>query len=120
MGILDTVKDVAVLIQKADNIELVKQVLALQIQAQDLVEENRLLKSKLATREALAFRKNAYWLAEDGPFCSKCWDADAKLVRLHVRVDHVPRCPNCGGHAIDPDMPAPKPVRRRSAWIQPR
>jgi hypothetical protein len=119
MGILDTVKDVAILIQKADNIELVKQVMALQIQAQDLVEENRLLKAKLATREALTFRKNAYWLSDDGPFCSKCWDADAKLVRLHVRVKHVPTCPNCGRGAVDPDTPL-RPRGRSSTWLMPR
>ncbi len=31
MGILDTLKDVVTLVQKTDNIELVKQVLALQL-----------------------------------------------------------------------------------------
>jgi hypothetical protein len=33
MGIIDTVKDVDVLVQKTDNIDLVKHVLALQTQA---------------------------------------------------------------------------------------
>jgi regulator of replication initiation timing len=44
MGILDTAKDVITLVQKADNLELVKQVLALQTDIMKMMEENRGLK----------------------------------------------------------------------------
>ena len=75
MGILDTAKDVITLVQKADNLELVKQVLALQSDIMKMMDENRTLKDE-----------NYYWLpkedgTEDGPFCSACQDGDHKLVR---------------------------------------
>jgi hypothetical protein len=56
--ILETAKNVAVLIQKTDNLELLKQALALQTQVHELVDENRLLKARLATREDIEFREN--------------------------------------------------------------
>jgi hypothetical protein len=94
MGILDTAKDVITLVQKADNLELVKQVLALQNDIMKMMEENRglrdevrTLKEQLHTKESLVFRNNAYWLpkddgTEEGPFCSACHDGDHKLVRM--------------------------------------
>ena len=46
MGILDTAKDVITLVQKADNLELVKQVLALQSDIMKMMDENRTLKDE--------------------------------------------------------------------------
>lgn len=94
MGILDTAKDVITLVQKADNLELVKQVLALQNDIMKMMEENRTLKDEnrtlreeLQVKQTLVFRDNYYWLpnekgGEDGPFCSACQDGDHKLVRM--------------------------------------
>ena len=94
MGILDTAKDVITLVQKADNLELVKQVLALQADIMKMMDENRELKEhvrtleeKLHVKQNLIFRGNHYWLpkedgSEDGPFCSACQDGDHKLVRM--------------------------------------
>ena len=94
MGILDTAKDVITLVQKADNLELVKQVLALQSDIMKMMDENRVLKDenrtlqeRLHTKAALVFRSNHDWLpkedgTEDGPFCSACQDSDHKLVRM--------------------------------------
>lgn len=74
MGILDTAKDVITLVQKADNLELVKQVLALQSDIMKMMDENRSLKdenralqAQLHTKQNLIFRNNRYWLPkEDG------------------------------------------------------
>lgn len=64
MGILDTAKDVITLVQKADNLELVKQVLALQADIMKMMEENRTLKDEirelkgqLHTKASLTFRE---------------------------------------------------------------
>src|SRR5688572_8601623 len=104
MGILDTLKDAVGLMQKVDNIDLYKRMLELQTQVVSLVEENRLLKEKLGTREQLRFEKNAYWMKDNGPFCSNCWDTKANLVRLHVaQANSVtsPQCPACHQYAVD-------------------
>ena len=94
MGILDTAKDVVTLVQKADNLELVKQILTLQSDIMKMMEENRLLKDEnralreqLQVKRNLVFRENSYWMPkedgfEDGPFCSTCQDVDGKLVRM--------------------------------------
>lgn len=94
MSILETAKDVITLVQKADNLELVKQVLALQNDIMKMMDENRALKDEirglreeLNLRRKLVFRDNAYWLPredgnEEGPFCAACRDGENKLVRM--------------------------------------
>ena len=94
MGILDTAKDVITLVQKADNLELVKQVLALQTDIMKMMDENRTLKEEnralqeqLHLKQTLIFKNNHYWMpkedgTEDGPFCSACHDGNHKLVRM--------------------------------------
>jgi len=94
MSILETAKDVITLVQKADNLELVKQVLALQSDIMKMMDENRALKDEnlalreqLRVKQKLVFRNNAYWLpnedgSEEGPFCATCRDGDNKMVRM--------------------------------------
>lgn len=45
----------------------------------------------------LSFRDNMYWGqgADDGPYCSRCYDAERKLIRLIREGGYKPRCPNC-------------------------
>jgi len=119
MSIIDTLKETVGLMQKIDNIDLYRRMLELQTQVMALFEENRSLKEQLATRAQLKFKKNAYWMNDDGPFCSRCWDAESKLVRLHQQEGCVPRCPSCDHLAVDPDTRPPKPIRRatRSSWL---
>jgi hypothetical protein len=69
----------------------------------------------------LSFRKNSYWQGDDGPFCSRCWDSERKLVRLLIRRGFQPVCPACHITAEDPDRPPPKPVaRHRPVWLRRR
>jgi hypothetical protein len=89
MGVIDTVKDVASLVQKIDNMDLLKRMVELQEQVYELVGENRDLKEqvrvlteRLQTRDQMAFRKNAYWKGEVGPFCPRCFDAEGLAVRM--------------------------------------
>jgi len=107
MSIIDTVKDVAILVQKADNIDLVKHVLALQTQVQDMMDENRILKSRVEELEqllvfskSLKFREPFYFAENDNtPLCPRCWEATKKA--LHVvsifKGDNEDRwdCPEC-------------------------
>ncbi|MGH7514762.1 MAG: hypothetical protein ACREOQ_17790 [Gemmatimonadales bacterium] len=107
MGIVETVKDVATLVQKADNIELYQKILELQGQIMSLLEESHGLKAELRDYRdrlrfegGLEFRDNMYWHRQaegeaDGPFCSTCWDTEAKAVRLQRMKDKSLWCPKC-------------------------
>jgi hypothetical protein len=106
MGIIDTVKDVAALVQKADNIELHQKIIELQGQIMSLLEETHGLRAqrqqlldRLQFAEGLEFRNNMYWSrrdgCEEGPYCTKCWDADQKKMRLQQLLNGAQYCPNC-------------------------
>lgn len=98
MGMLDvlgTMKEVGELIVKADNIDLMRRLFDAQTQVAALYEENRALKERLVVRDQLVFRQNTYWRGEDGPFCSRCWDAESLLMRIHVTEEFDPMCPKC-------------------------
>jgi hypothetical protein len=122
MGIYEAIKDAIVVAQKADNVDLQKQLLALQTQVIELVEENRALKSQLTTRAQLKFERNGYTLNGER-FCSACWDKDGKLVHLRepsVDQGGSPWCPACKQYAPDPtqktDRDEPGDSSRRSPW----
>ncbi len=68
-----------------------------------LKKEVEILKNNEETNEKLIHKDNHYFIkkdqSEDGPFCTKCWDSEKKLIRIH---DHGVRsglnyfeCPNC-------------------------
>lgn len=100
MGIVDNIKDTVALIQKMDNLDLYRKVLDMQAEVMALVEENADLKRKLRVSDELVFRDNAYWRGqgsqrENGPFCPRCWDSEAKLIRLKITKAYQPECPNC-------------------------
>jgi hypothetical protein len=72
MGIVDTLKDMVTLVQKTDNIDLVKQVLSVQAQALEMQEENRGLREKvkelegrLGFAQTLRFEPPLYFAADD-------------------------------------------------------
>jgi hypothetical protein len=62
-----------------------------------LDEENRGMKTRLATMACLTWRGNAYWRGDEGPFCPRCWDVDAKLVHMQDGVSQLYEtlCPQC-------------------------
>src|SRR5229473_2258346 len=100
MGVIDTTKDLAKLVQQIGNIEVYEKVLSLQGQIMELMSENMGLQDALRKAQAetqklrdtsevaqnLRFDDENYWLERegkrDGPFCQVCWDIDSKLVRL--------------------------------------
>ena len=107
MGIIDTAKDLATLVQKLDNIELNKKILELQGQIMSVLDENYSLKGqvrdlsgRLEFQGGLEFRQNMYFRrvpdgSEDGPFCSKCWDVEKTAVRLQTLRSGAQFCPSC-------------------------
>jgi hypothetical protein len=98
-------KDVVTLVQKTDNIELVKQVLALQSQALEMQEENRSLRDRTKELEQkLDFAKSLHFEApfyvapgDKVPFCARCWEVDRR--GIHLKSDWNGRrweCYQCG------------------------
>ena len=93
MGFYDAFKDVLNVAQKADNIELYRQLLDLSAQALDLQaenaklkEENAQLKKNKVDEERLVRHKQPYLTMRDDSqqikYCSVCWDTSRKLVQM--------------------------------------
>jgi regulator of replication initiation timing len=114
MSLLDSINTLLEILYNVGNIKLYEKLKNIQKDALELVEENeklkeenRELKEKLQVQGSLIFEGNLYWLIKqdnkkEGPFCSKCWDENEKLIRLHSDgVDY--NCPVCKTH-IDTDL----------------
>jgi len=90
MGFIETLKDAVTLVQKTDNIDLVKQMLALQTQAQEMQAENHALRQRVGELEAildfakgLQFKAPFYYAPGDQtPFCQRCWEVDHRALHL--------------------------------------
>ena len=88
-------------------IDLQERIFELHSDVGALIDENRGLKDEIASlNEAMAIsseltvRENAYFRGsssgqEEGPFCTRCWDVDSRLVRLHEYGRSGTICPNC-------------------------
>ncbi len=95
MGLYEGIKDVAGIVQKADNIELYKQLLDLGSQALDmqneimqLRNENKELKDELNQKKRVIRHKNALYITLEGDedqihYCSTCWGSKGKLIQLN-------------------------------------
>ena len=103
MGLLETIKDTVSIIQKADNLDLYKQILDIQKQALDqqeeiqrLREENRALKKKAAEKKKIVRHGEAVITlkGEQQVYCATCYGKDDKLIQM-VLSDKCYYCPNC-------------------------
>lgn len=112
MSVISEIQAIGKILQKAGNIELYKKLLAIQERALEIMEqneslrdENSKLKEKLKIKGSLRFENNMYYEVDekgnkkDGPFCSRCWDKEDKLIRIHKpdenRLTRVYWCPEC-------------------------
>ena len=106
MGLYDGIKDVANVIQKADNIELYGKLLDLSAQALDLQNENKRLieeNNKLKEQEDLSsriIRHKETYITLNGDkdnimYCSCCWDSLNKLIQVKTYDDGDFSCINC-------------------------
>ena len=107
MGFYDAFKDALNLAQKADNIELYRQLLDLSAQALDLQaenaklkEENTELKKKKDVEGQIIRHRDPYiTLKDENPqlfYCSHCFDSEHVLVQLHCDYEEGScYCPHC-------------------------
>ena|ERR1700690_3848837 len=107
MGLYDGLRDAANVLKEANKIEQYKEILEaqkelldMQKRISDLESENKDLKDKLETKGKLVYQNDTYVLVEDdkedGPFCSRCWDVERRLVRTHPMGNPAfHKCPEC-------------------------
>jgi len=125
-------KSIGKILQEAGKIEQYKQILEIrekllemQEEIEGLKKENKELRDRFAVSEDLEYENNVYWVEKnesnkDGPFCSRCWDADKKLIRMHPAGNSAfGECPNCKTSVqIDPGWrPRPMKTNRRDSYI---
>lgn len=106
MGLYDAMKDAVSLAQKADNVELYRQLLDLSAQALDLQAEVARLKdenAELRKRRDVADRvirhvEPCITLEGDTTelyYCSHCWDSEQLLIQLSCHANGTFDCPHC-------------------------
>lgn len=110
MGIYEGIKDVAKVLQQADNIELYKKLLDLSAQALDLQDElSRLRRENAELREQqdlskkVIRHKSPYITISDEPqdicYCAVCWGKSRHLIQIDVGENlgtNYFKCGNCG------------------------
>lgn len=117
-AIRSTVEQYEDLPVKSQVIELVQQLMEARIAELERIEEMATLKdrireleARLAEREALYARHNAFWrrtsneaAPDEGPFCPKCWQGDGRAVLMNVDdSDECWRCKVCDTSVKRPD-----------------
>ena len=107
MGLYDGIKDVAKVMQQADNIDLYRQLLDLSAQALDLQaeisrlkEENEELKKKQDISGKVVRHLEPYVTIRDEEpalcYCSHCWDIANQLIQLDCNdYKGTFECPHC-------------------------
>ena len=104
MGLYEGIKDVAKVVQQADNLKLYQQLRDLSAQALDMQSEiNRLTAENTELRkkqdlEAAIVRHNGLYVTIEGNenilYCSHCWDSERKLIQMCTENGKY-RCPHC-------------------------
>lgn len=112
MGLYDAMKDAVSLAQKADNIELYRQLLDLSAQALELQaevtrlrEENAELKRVHDLESDIEYYVDAFVTrksdAKPIKYCAACWVGKKKLVPLQdIKWDNY-ECPLCKARVVD-------------------
>lgn len=111
MGLYEGIKDVAKVVQQADNIELYKKLLDLSAQALDmqaeitrLKEENVELKKKRDMSEQIIRHEEPYITLQGDTgnlyYCSHCWDSDKVIIQLDCSDNGTFKCPHCDFHGV--------------------
>ncbi len=106
MGLYEAFKDAISVAQKADNVELYRQLLDLSAQALDmqaeiarLKEENtELRKRRDVASEIIRHDEPCITLKNDNQnlfYCSHCWDSQQLLIQLNCHDNGTFECPHC-------------------------
>lgn len=116
MSLYDGIKDVAKVIQKADNIELYRQLLdlcqqALELQAniERLTKENRELREAQELRSKVVRHDEPFITLEGHPdnemYCATCLAKERALIQVRDLHNGYFCCPNCNTSGIcDSDL----------------
>lgn len=111
MGLYEGIKDVAKVIQKADNVELYKKLIDLSAQALEMQDEisrlsneNAELKKSRDIEKRIERHSEPYITLKDDSnktiFCSHCWDYEQKLVQVRCYNSGSFKCTHCENHGI--------------------
>lgn len=106
MGLYEGIKDVASVIQKADNVDLYRQLIELSAQALDMQNEiTRLTNENLELKKSkdLADRVERHsepYITLKGDteqilYCSHCWDYEQKLIQVKRNNTGKFKCTHC-------------------------
>ncbi len=106
MGLYEGIKDVAKVVQQADNIKLYQQLLDLSAQALDMQSEiNRLTAENAELRKQKDIESKIQRHSEpiinlsgetDIVYCSHCWDNEKKLIQVSTNKNNGEFiCPHC-------------------------
>lgn len=86
MGLYEGIKDVAKVVQEADNIDLSKQALDLQAEVLQLHEENTQLKKRKELEEVVVRHEEPVVTRSDDTiqiyYCAHCWDNESRLFQV--------------------------------------
>ena len=110
MSLYEGIKDLAKVVQQADNVDLYRQLLDLSAQALDmqaeianLKSENETLREALSKKKRITRHKGLYITLEDEPigivYCSSCYGKDNKFIQMFDNNRDCYSCPVCGTYA---------------------
>lgn len=103
----EIIKDIISLSKGINDMELKNKILELQTTFYDLNDENRELRFRIEELQnidhignKIEVRGDHYYLNDDGPYCTNCWDSESKLIRIldsprPMRNFGRYRCPKC-------------------------
>lgn len=105
MGLYEGIKDVANIVQKADNLDLYRQLIELSAEAlelqntiSNLSNENNSLKEQQKISNNIVRHKEPYITLPDNKsilYCSHCWDSERKLIQVETDDEGSYICPHC-------------------------
>lgn len=107
MEIIDTIKEVIKVAQKADNVEIIQQLLTVQAEALELQQKNIELQNKINELERdkeieakIIRHQDPYMTLKDDPqnlpYCATCWSTKHQLIQLQYNGGRGQlNCPAC-------------------------
>ena len=111
MSVVESMKEVADLVKRFNDIELNRRILNLENEVLDLSREKRRaeerveeLERALKFRGELKFKAPFYYADGDAtPYCPGCWEAKRMAIHVtqHQQFMHLRQCPACK-HSYDP------------------
>jgi hypothetical protein len=109
MGLYEGIKDVARVVQQADNVDLYRQLIELSSQALEMQSEitrlsieNSELRKKQEIESHIERHKETYvTLTSDSTlYCSHCWDNERKLLQMQCHSNGKYNCIHCTNEGV--------------------